>query len=320
MLQPSTLFSEEIRAYQIYSLYYGTCTLCTRKLAQGDMTYVGYLADGKMAVVCETCKDQLTHEIKHYVYHPKEYNVPNKDTLLWRYQDFPKFVSLLDSGELFFTRADYFDDTFEGARGFYFQKDAIYESMKPEFSLKAKSLLFKKGNDNPTEEEVDSLAMEEVKTFIKFQEQKRKEYFVSCWHANERESEAMWKLYISAKNQGVAIQTTMERLCYSVGKTGFEVGGVNYISFEEPLKVNDVPIWYKRTAFKHENEVRAIFKETGSTIEGMPVKMDLDMLIDKVYVSPSAPVWFANLVKSVLMKYGLNKKVEYSKLDENPIY
>lgn len=320
MLQPSALFSEEIRAFQIYSLYYGRCIHCGRELAQGDKAYVGYLSDGKMAVVCEACKDQLAHDIKHYVYHPKEVSVPKKDTLLWRYQDFPKFVSLLDSGTLFFTRADNFEDTFEGARGFYFQKDAIYESMKLEFSLKAKSLLLKKGKDNPTDEEIDFMTMAESKKFIKLQEQKRKDYFVSCWHANERESEAMWKLYISAKNQGVAIQTTMERLCYSIGKTGFEVGNVNYISYEEPLRVNDVPIWYKRTAFKHENEVRAIFKEAGSTIGGLPVKIDLDMLIDKVFVSPSAPIWFSNLVDSVLKKYGLNKIVEHSKLDENPIY
>lgn len=320
MLQPSSLFSEEIKAFQIYSLYYGKCTLCGRELAQGDMAYVGYLVDGTMAVVCEACKNQLTHEIKRYVYHPKEFSIPKNNTLLWRYQDFPKFVSLLDSGELYFTRADHFDDTFEGARGFYFQKDAIYESMKPEFFLKAKSILIKKGIDNPTDDEIDTQAMEEAKMFIKLQEQKRRDYFVSCWHANERESEAMWKLYISAMNQGIAIQTTMERLCYSIGKSGFEVGNVNYISFEEPLKVNDVPIWYKRTAFKHENEVRGIFKEAGSTRGGMPVKMDLDMLIDKVYVSPSAPVWFANLVESVLRKYGLNKIVEHSKLDENPIY
>ena len=320
MIQPSSLFPDEIRAYQIYSLYYGKCTLCGRELAQGDKVYVGNLADGTLAVVCETCKDQLVHEIKPYVYHPKEFCVPQKDTLLWRYQDFPKFVSLIDSGELFFTRADDFEDSFEGARGFYFQKDAIYESLKPEFSLKAKSILLKRGIDNPNDDEIDVLVKEETKKFIESQELKRKDYFVSCWHANERESEAMWKLYISAKNQGVAIQTTMERLCYSIGKTGFEVGEVNYISFEKPLNVNDVPIWYKRTAFKHENEVRVIFKETGSSKRGMPVRTDLNMLIEKVYVSPSAPLWFASLVESVLKKYGLNKKVEHSKLDENPIY
>lgn len=320
MLQPSTLFSEDIRAYQVHALNYGVCPLCKRGLSQGEKVYAGTLADGTMAVACEGCKGQLSHIQKSYVYHPKEYMVPKKETLLWRYQDFPKFVSLLDSGELFFTRADNFEDEFECARGFNFQKDAIYEALKPSLRLKAKSLLLATGNDTPTDDELDAVVSEEMKKLVNGQEKRREEYFVSCWHANERESEAMWKLYISAKNQGVAIQTTMERLCYSIGKEGFEVGEVSYMSYDQPLSVDDTPIWYKRTAFKHENEVRAIFREAGSKNDGMPVKMDLDMLIEKVYISPSAPGWFAKLVQSVMTRYGLNKTVEHSKLDEKPTY
>jgi hypothetical protein len=320
MLQPSNLFTEEIRAYQIYALNYGKCSVCGRTFSQGDGVHVGQLADGNMAVACEHCKGQLSRSLKTYVYHPKEYVVPQKDVLLWRYQDFPKFVSLLNSGELFFTRADNFEDSFEGARGFNFQKDAIYEALKPSLTLKAKSQLIAGGNDYPTDDEVETLVKDEMQALIEQQEQKRQDYYVSCWHANERESEAMWKLYISAKNQGVAIQTTVERLCYSIGKPMYEVGKVKYISYSTPLDVNSTPIWYKRTAFLHENEVRAIFREPGKKVAGLSVQMDLEMLIEKVYISPSASGWFANLVDSVLKKYGLNKKVEHSKLDEKPIY
>ncbi len=320
MLQPSTLFSEDIRAYQVHALNYGKCPLCSRDLSQGDKVYAGSLTNGTTTVACEACKRHLEQIKKSYVYHPKEYVVPKQDTLLWRYQDFPKFVSLLDSGELFFTRADNFEDEFEGARGFNFQKNAIYEALKPSLDLKAKSYLMAAGNDTPTDDEVEVVVAEEMKKLVESQEKLREEYYVSCWHANERESEAMWKLYISAKNQGVSIQTTMERLCYSIGKEGFEVGAVNYMSYDRPLSVDDTPIWYKRTAFKHENEVRAIFREAGSMNAGMPVKMDLEMLIEKVYISPSAPGWFAKLVESVINKYGLKKSVEHSKLDEKPTY
>jgi len=320
MLQPSFLFSDEIRAYQEHALNYGECPICSRALAQGEKVYAGLLADGTFAMACEGCKSHLVSILKPFVFHPKEYTVPKKDILLWRYIDFPKFVSLLDSGELFFTRADHFEDTFEGARGFNFQKDAIYESTKPELTLKARRKLIACGNDNPSDDEIAFQVKEEMKALIEMQENKRKDYFVSCWHANERESEAMWKLYITAKNQGVAIQTTMERLCYSIGKTDFEVGSVNYISYATPLGVDSTPIWYKRTAFQHENEIRAIFREPGNASAGLMVKMDLDMLIEKVYISPSAPGWFANLVESILRKYGLDKIVEHSKLDEKPIY
>ncbi len=320
MLQPSTLFSEDIRAYQVHALNYGRCPICSRGLGQGENVYTGILADGTFAVACEGCKDKLLRVLKRCVYHPKEYSVPEKNVLLWRYQDFPKFVSLLDSGELFFTRADQFEDKFEGARGFNFQKDAIYESSKPELTLKARSKLIAAGNDSPTDDQVDFQVKEEMKALIDAQQVKRKDFFVSCWHANERESEAMWKLYISAKNQGVAIQTTMERLCYSIGRIDFEVGRVNYISYAAPLGIENTPIWYKRTAFQHEKEVRAIFRDPGNDAAGLMISMDLNMLIEKVYISPSAPGWFANLVESVLRKYGFDKKVEHSKLDEIPTY
>lgn len=125
MLQPSTLFTEEIRIYQEHILNYGRCPLCNRSLAQGENVYVGEGEDGNISVACESCKNKISVDVKKFVYHPKEYDVPKRDMPLWRYQDFPKFVSLLDSGELFFTRADKFEDVFEGARGFNFQKAAI---------------------------------------------------------------------------------------------------------------------------------------------------------------------------------------------------
>jgi len=40
---------------------------------------------------------------------------PPAETVLWRYLDFTKFVSMLDSSSLFFTRCDLFDDPFEGS-------------------------------------------------------------------------------------------------------------------------------------------------------------------------------------------------------------
>lgn len=39
----------------------------------------------------------------------------DQNAKIWRYIDFTKFVSLIDSQELFFARADKFDDPFEGS-------------------------------------------------------------------------------------------------------------------------------------------------------------------------------------------------------------
>ena len=42
-------------------------------------------------------------------------DIPPIDVQLWRYMNFAKFVSTLETRQLFFTRADKLDDSFEGA-------------------------------------------------------------------------------------------------------------------------------------------------------------------------------------------------------------
>ena len=50
---------------------------------------------------------------KEFLY--TDYEIPEDESVIWRYLDFPKFVSLLKDRALFMTRADKFDDVFEGA-------------------------------------------------------------------------------------------------------------------------------------------------------------------------------------------------------------
>jgi hypothetical protein len=45
------------------------------------------------------------------------YGIPDDDTILWRYMDLAKFISLLKDKTLYMTRADMFEDPFEGAVG-----------------------------------------------------------------------------------------------------------------------------------------------------------------------------------------------------------
>ena len=40
--------------------------------------------------------------------------IPAPDTTIWRFMDFPKFMSLINDGTLFFTRVDRLEDEFEG--------------------------------------------------------------------------------------------------------------------------------------------------------------------------------------------------------------
>ena len=41
-------------------------------------------------------------------------NPPNDEDILWRYTNFEVFVNLLDTEALYFTRADKFEDPYEG--------------------------------------------------------------------------------------------------------------------------------------------------------------------------------------------------------------
>ena len=322
MIMPivSPYTNEKINLHQLSIFKHGVCTVCGKPLAECTKVYSGKKKGGEYAIVCENCKDKIETHVAENVYYRQEAEIPACDTKLWRYQDFSKFVSLLDSGKLFFTRADSFDDPFECARGFNFQKDAVYSEIEKYLRLSVKTKLMDAGNNHPSDDEIERELKKEMDELVKRQEEKRKEYFVSCWHENERESEGMWKLYTSALSQGVAIQTTVERLCCSLENDCFEIGKVNYVTFDKPLTETQVPVWYKRDVFAHEREVRVVIKDSAYTCNGMPVETNLDTLIEKIYVSPTAPEWLAGLVKRVALQYGLDKPVEYSRLNDKPCY
>ena len=44
-----------------------------------------------------------------------DYEIPKDDSVIWRFLDLAKFISLLKERALFMTRADKFEDQFEGA-------------------------------------------------------------------------------------------------------------------------------------------------------------------------------------------------------------
>jgi hypothetical protein len=98
------------------------------------------------------------------------------------------------------------------------------------------------------------------------------------------------------------------------------------------------PYIHKQRSFEHERELRAVIQEdlptttnpnTGEAkIHGVPnpeagrtVEVSLDRLLEAVYVSPTTPIWFYDLVRAVTAKYGLlDKPVKRSILDEDPVY
>ena len=224
--------------------------------------------------------------------------------------DFTKFVSLINSRQLYFTRSDKFDDPFEGSL--------------PRMNVEDRQSFF-----NSDESQGDPNIIGRFR-------KKLTEYIaINCWHMNEYESAAMWKLYLKS-DEGIAIQSTYSRLRQSlIDNEAIYLGMVKYIDYETELIINNInsysPFAYKRLSFEHEKEVRAVIERlpkgdmgidmSQTTIEhGVKVKVDLELLIDNIYIAPSAPSWLSDLVKAVVNKYEYNFKVVQSDLNRKPIF
>lgn len=228
---------------------------------------------------------------------------PSPNTQIWRYMDFTKFVYMLEKGGLFFPTVDSFNDPYEGSysRG----------------NLSKRKFIFSRAKDKNQFVELIS-NIKEVRPHIN----------INCWHMNDFESAGMWKLY-SKTNESICIQTTFEKLEKALPNK-IRFGKVKYINYEKDwIPESDIyyPFIYKRLSFEHERELRAIFNSTegelGNDFErtenGYWVKLNLQTLVQRIYVSPEAQDWFVELVERVKDKYKLTlKRVYKSPLNNEP--
>ena len=53
---------------------------------------------------------------------------------------------------------------------------------------------------------------------------------------------------------------------------------------------------------------------------GKYVPVDLDKLIENIFVSPTSPKWIQELIESLLHKYEIDKEVKMSSLSEDPVF
>ncbi|WP_144609010.1 DUF2971 domain-containing protein [Bacillus cereus] len=243
----------------------------------------------------------------------------NDDAKLWRYMDFTKLVSLLSTSTLYFPRSDQFKDVFEGKIFGYGEEDAR-KAIEKLLDFPNTSENFKKHSRN--------MVGEVVKSVYERSEKDKKSVYVNCWHLNEYESAAMWDLYLK-NEEGIAIQTTFNRIKKSLGACEEEIfiGKVRYIDPAKYKNLNNTfiePFFTKRISFSHEKEVRLVYapvidvfndeKRWDESIIGKNIKMNLDELIEKVYVSPDAAPWFVEVVRVVLGKFNVNAEIIHSDL------
>jgi hypothetical protein len=276
---------------------------------------------------------------------------------IWRYMDFTKLLSMLEDNALFFTRADLFEDAFEGS----------YPEPNPAARLAAIGPKLPETAPPWQHEDAERARKMIGESFGDFFRALREHFFVNCWHMNEHESAAMWKLY-GESSYTIAVQSRYDllRKCLPCALDEFgnpkdghiDVAAVKYIDYAKeaiPEGYMFSAFIHKRKSFEHERELRAFFQTMPEPAAGrfiMPMRdrdgnlislhegprnkepyvkpapyepgrlvpADLNTLVEAVFVAPAAPTWFFELVKKVCARYQLAKPVEQSSLDAQPIY
>ena len=216
------------------------------------------------------------------------------DTIIWKYLDLSKFVDLLLYKKLFMSRSDKFEDQYEGTFS-----EPTYEEIK------------KLAKDNPN--------------FLDNYKTHRKNVVISSWHINEYESFAMWQIF-TQKSEGLAIQSTLGKLQKALEvESDFEqyIGEVNYIDYKKeyiPFENTFFPFLFKRKSFQYEREVRIISDVTKFNLEidnGLKIDVNLDELIEKIYIHPKSENWYKNLVMDLVSRLGFDFETEKSDLESD---
>jgi hypothetical protein len=251
---------------------------------------------------------------------PRHYEVlPSPETPVWRYLSLPKFLALLRTQAVFLCRADLFEDVFEGA--------------------------FTEGSLREHAEEWGTELPEDLVTLARWVPCRS---YVSCWHASEVESAALWKIY-AASEGALAVRSTVGALQQVFPATlksqdnlilNQDLRRVQYIDYRtEHPDINDLagPLCYKRRAFAFEQEVRVIRQElpTGPAKDrpngrvivmgpppdetGREVPVDLETLIGAIYLAPSSPPWLLPTLRETMRRFGFGEiDCRQSSLDELP--
>lgn len=297
--------------------HHDNCTVCNREFQNSDTTHLGYTTTKKLIYVGDCCSKLLAQTIIRHSFRKRQFTIPNPDTVLWRFMDFTKFLSIISTKCLYFPRADKLGDPFEGAKVSAKNK-AKWDKHYFDFFVEAIKTAPNGSSETKSEREVLKEAKRLLQDIQGIGKRQISETYISCWYEGQYESDAMWKIYSSSVEQAVAIKTTYKKLYNSLGRnSSIQIGRVNYIDFaKQSVGIND-SFWYKRKSFEHEKEVRAIIVDhTIGEEAGKLIPVKVDMLIDEVYISPAAQSWFTNLVIDIMFKFELKKRPRPSKMSE----
>jgi hypothetical protein len=232
--------------------------------------------------------------------------LPADETIIWRYMDLPKFLSLLEQKALYFALCDELEDKWE-ARIHRADFNAWVNCMGPESAARVK-------------EGFDRLHASVA---------------VNCWYRGDEESVAMWTLYTQTQ-YGIAIRSNIGRLKRALEPSPLQIqiGMVEYRNLDdsscEPLDPKLVPaqmfLFQKRLCYQHERELRAYtFAPPTSASKakrrsrhrelpehGPLVSVDLAELVETVRLGPHFPSWAKALIELALERAHIHPAISES--------
>ena len=146
----------------------------------------------------------------------------------------------------------------------------------------------------------------------------REHTYVSCWTKQDPESFAMWKIY-TPNATGIAIQSTIgklarcfirrpndlfERFDVKIEPIKYDLDRIRHISKEDDLN----RFQHKLKAYSYEKEIRALLTFI-PTVEdpriGFELEVDLDVLIEKIYLSHRLGDGLEQFVRDIIDEFGI---------------
>jgi len=218
------------------------------------------------------------------------------NTILRRYMDLPKLLTLLHTKSLYFRRADGFSDRLEGALFPSLRKtiDEAYEK-------------------NETQYNADY-----------FYRRSRVGNYVNCWTMSSKDNMSLWQLYGGVHNS-IVVTTTVKRLmqCAISWNRVVHLHKVKYIKHSQIKNYiigsyTDI-LQYKSDAYIYERELRVVVPQQNDDWESNSIDLrlklpNLDTLVRSIVVSPEADSYYFDAVQDLCKRYGLKAPVRRSSL------
>jgi hypothetical protein len=248
--------------------------------------------------------------------HHQDIETLNGNSKVWRYIALDKFADLLLNQRLFFTRIDKLPDRYE-------------RELPPGVIASRRTLLKRQGVDS------DQI-VNELQTFRERHEARLRECLVNCWTVDREESYALWKIYLGGSAAGVAIRTSFSKLKRAILSRNKRderalYGGVVRYDYYRPSGEPTIfrLLTTKREYYKYEKELRLFLLDPPSISSNDAelrlgsqkpyLEVDIQSLIEDIYVSPFAGQWFVDTVSQLVgsLQSTLNARIQESRIIED---